>query len=175
MCLARNEKHELFLNICSLLYRWIITKHWYLLFRWLSVATNGYIHAITLQAAIICLSMCYKHSNNKDVIIPYAASLVQAFQQLLVLCCLVQAMNHSYYAASSFRLRCANAPYELKRALITNLMRSKLLIHTSSRELYYCYAASLVQAFQQLSVIALLVLLLRCKQLLTKQLFIEVC
>ena len=35
--------------------------------------------------------LCY--SNNKDVIIPYAASLVQAFQQLLVLCCLVQAMN----------------------------------------------------------------------------------
>ena len=39
-------------------------------------------------------------------------------------------MNHSYYAASSFRLRCANAPYELKRALITNLMRSKLLKNT---------------------------------------------
>ena len=34
------------------------------------------------------------------------------------------------YAASSFRLRCANAPYELKRALITNLMRSKLLKNT---------------------------------------------
>ena len=63
----------------------------------------------------------------------YAASLVQAFQQLLVLCCLVQAMNtlQALYRLSSSYQCAKQASYS-----ITTLVRSKLLIQRCANAPY---------------------------------------